>query len=71
MLQITQYNIRIEALESARDREMRELRSKYADENKYAIQNETRSLKSRYESEINRLEFEIKRLKEFNEAKNE
>lgn len=32
---------------------------------------ETSTIRNRYESEVSRLEFEIKRLKEFNEAKND
>lgn len=32
---------------------------------------ETSTIRNRYEREVSRLEFEIKRLKEFNEAKND
>ena len=71
LVQINNFNAKFEAIEKAKNKEIEELLFRVNEESRYSIEYETNAIKTKYESEINRLQFEVKRLKEFNEAKNQ
>lgn len=61
---------RFEALERAKNREIEELKLNFSQFSKESYESSLNALRVQGEAEVKRLEFELKRLKELNEAKN-
>lgn len=61
---------RISALELSKQREIEELRYMLTNQSNASYEREKQELAFKYQTEINRLEFELKRFKDINDTKN-
>lgn len=55
LVQINNFNAKFEAIEKAKNKEIEELLFRVNEESRYSIEYETNAIKTKYESEINRL----------------
>ena len=70
-LEIQQLIAKIAATESAKQREIDELKFTLTSQTNANSEKEKRELAQKYENEVSRMEYEIRRLKEINETKND
>lgn len=61
---------RISALESTKQRELDDLRYTLTSQTNANYEREKQEISFRFQTEINRLDFEVKRLKDVNDTKN-